>query len=85
MGQITFKQLLQYFNFSPDCRELIQIVMPDRDWDDVNELYADSELLVPFYGYVVTAMSCETSINGNKPIIRIAIEPDNIVELRKVG
>lgn len=87
MEQITLRQLLQYFDFSPDCRELLQIVMPERDWDDVNEIYADSELLEPFYEYFVTAMSCETSIHGGNPILRVSIEPEinNISTLNKRG
>lgn len=84
MDKITLGQLVQYFDLSPDLVDPIQIVMPGHDWDDINELDANSELLEPFYEYVVTAMGCEAGCMDGKPVIRATITPD-IASYRKAG
>ena len=80
MKKVTFGQILQYLTFDDD-RGLVQIVMPDHDWDDAYELTADCELLEPFYDYIVTDMRGEIAFADGEPVIRVGIEKDNIIEL----
>ena len=82
MNRITLGQLAQYMN---DAQAMIQIVMPGHDWDDIDEISAGSELLDPFYDYIISYMGCEISCISGDPVIRVQIEVDNVSELRKVG
>ena len=78
MKKITLAQLLQYYDMDEDAVELIQIVIGNHDWEDAHELYADSELLKPFYEYTVTALRCEESYDEGRPVLRVAIEKGEI-------
>jgi len=77
MERVKLGQIIQYLTMD-DRREMIQIVTQDNDWDDAHELSADCELLEPFYDYVVTDMSFESSFMSGEPIIRVGIGKDNI-------
>ena len=74
MDKITLGQLLQYYDMQRDVRELVQVVFNGQEWDDAEELYADSEFLKPLYGYTVIALRCEQSYELCLPVLRVMIE-----------
>lgn len=74
MNKITLGQLMQYYDTAQDVRELVQVVFEGQDWDEAEELYADSEFLKPLYGYTVTALRCEESYEEGLPVLRVMIE-----------
>lgn len=84
MSKVTLAEILQYLNIEKGCG-MIQIVMNDHDWDDAHEVSVDCELLEPFYGYIVTDLSSELSFVDGTPLIRVGIEKNNIIPIRKVG
>ena len=84
MRKVTLVEILQYLNVEKGCG-MIQIVMNDHDWDDAHEVSVDCELLEPFKDYIVTDMSSELSFLEGTPLIRVGIEKNNIIPIRKVG
>ena len=83
MSKITLGQILQFLNKDNEGG-LIQIVTDSREWDDPTEIEVDCELLEPFYGYIVTDIRPELSFLEEEPIIRVGIEKDNIIQMRKI-
>lgn len=74
MRKITFGELLQYFSKG----NLVQVIMDDRDWEDYEEMFTDSKLLIPFFDWTVTAMGCEEACLDGTPTIRVSIKKGEI-------
>ena len=72
MQKITLGQILQYYDEGEN--ELIHVVTEDRDWDEPNEVYADSEFLKPFRDYIVVGLRAEWAFRADSPVIRVMIE-----------
>ena len=62
------------YDISEHPTDRIQVVTSDHDWNEAEEVFADSELLEPFYNYIVTDMSCERSYADGGPVLRIALK-----------
>ena len=67
---------MQYFDMEDDPVDKIQIVATNQEWDYADELYGNSELLQPFWNWVITDIRCEESYENKRPILRIIIQPN---------
>ena len=74
MLRISLSQLLQYYDMAEIPVDRIQIVMPDRDWDDPDEVSINSDLLISVRDWSVTELRSCTSFSGD-PILRAEISP----------
>lgn len=72
---LLLDELLQYYDWDDDTVDRIQIVTPDKDWDDADEVKINSELLTPFYSWIVMDLRCEMSFIEDRPVLRVLIEP----------
>lgn len=79
MEKVTLGQILQYLDIEKGCG-LIQIVVDDHDWDDAHEVSVDCELLEPFFDYIVSDLSIESSYMYGDPLLRVGIERKRKVE-----
>ena len=69
MKNLQLKDIIGFLDF---CN--IQVVTSDREWDDFEELNANSELLKPFMDYFIWSMGAEKSvIAANRCVIRVDI------------
>ena len=74
MLRISLSQLLELYDMEEIPVDRVQIVMPDRDWDDPDELSVNSDLLITVRDWSVTELrSCKTS--SGDPILRVGISP----------
>lgn len=75
MMKLRLDQILQYYDMEDDPADRIQIVMPDQDWDNPDELSVNSDLLIVVKEWTVTDMRCVDANSDGFPVLRVAISP----------
>ena len=75
MNKITLGQLLQYYDLDQNPVDRIQIVSPEHNWKDADELSVDSILLKEFCDWNVIHMGIEKTFADSEPALRVLIEP----------
>ena len=66
--------LLLYYDWKQEPIDRIQIVTPDHDWNDADEVNVNSDLLSPFLEWEITDLRCEYSFIDRTPILRVLIQ-----------
>ena len=74
MDKIRLWQLLQYYDMNESPGNRIQVVSLDHEWGDADELFVDSEILEPFYDYIVADLRCEKSFIDGSPVLRVSLK-----------
>lgn len=75
MKNLQLKDIIGYLDLGDSGdSSTIQVVTGNREWDDFEELYADSALLKPFMDYYIWCMDAEKSqIYKDRCVIRVDI------------
>ena len=72
--KMILASLLLYYDWKQEPIDRIQIVTPDHDWNDADEVKVNSDLLSPFLEWEITDLRCEYSFIDRTPILRVLIQ-----------